>query len=389
MAGYKVPQDVEAEDKFLGPLTFKQFLFAGAAAIIGYLILFVFVDKGIWLGVAILLPFFVLFGVLAYPWSRDQPTELWLASRIRFLLVPRKRIWDQSGMKDLVEITVPKRELRTYSDGLSKDQVYSRVNALASVVDTRGWAIKNYTYTRDVDEDTDRLVAPNLPEPDEDDQILATTQDIMDENNPLLGQFSNLMQQSELKHKQETMAKVDEARHPDRQQQIDDIPLPNVAEQLEPNHSPKKKANTQDLWFLNQPEEPIDPNFAKFQTNTIVAPGAKNTNSIGMGVPQSKIKEEDEQKLLKRVHTKKAQEEALKQNSHLKTIQPISAQDPFSNPNPTADDPSAQMSLTTSVTPVDPAILALSANDDLSVETLARQAKKDMPDEGEVIIPLR
>jgi len=37
MAVYKVPQDVEADDKFLGPLSFKQFLFAGGALISGYL----------------------------------------------------------------------------------------------------------------------------------------------------------------------------------------------------------------------------------------------------------------------------------------------------------------------------------------------------------------
>lgn len=41
-----------------------------------------------------------------------------------------------------------------------------------------------------------------------------------------------------------------------------------------------------------------------------------------------------------------------------------------------------------STPPVDPAILALADNDDLNVATLARQAKRDMPDEGEVIISL-
>ncbi|MGH7158305.1 MAG: PrgI family mobile element protein [Candidatus Saccharimonadales bacterium] len=34
MATYKVIQDIEAEDKILGPLTLRQFIYAGVAAIL-------------------------------------------------------------------------------------------------------------------------------------------------------------------------------------------------------------------------------------------------------------------------------------------------------------------------------------------------------------------
>lgn len=389
MAGYKVPQDVEAEDKFLGPLTFKQFLFAGGAAITGY-ILFIFITKGIWIAVAFLLPIFAFFAILAFPWSKDQPTELWLASRIRFFIMPRKRIWDQSGVKDLVEVTVPKREVKIYSDGLSHDQVYHRVSALASVIDTRGWAIKNYTNAREAEE-SDRLVAlAEKDTPDENDQILATTVDVMDEKtNPLANQFTSLMEQSEQKHKQETLAMIEQARQYSARPADDDIPLPTVAGA--PKHKTKNKqsVNTQDLWFLNQADAPRDPNLATFQTNTVVAPGA-SAPAMGMGIPQTNIREEDEQQLLKRVHSRQAQEAAIKQNSHLKTIKPLGdGPDPAGAAMPADDSSAAQQATYPSTPPVDPAILALSSNDDLNVETLARQAKKDMPDDGEVIISLR
>jgi hypothetical protein len=36
MATYKVLQDIEAEDKLLGPLTLKQFIFAAVAIAIGF-----------------------------------------------------------------------------------------------------------------------------------------------------------------------------------------------------------------------------------------------------------------------------------------------------------------------------------------------------------------
>lgn len=37
MATYKVIQDIEAEDKLVGPLTLRQFVYAGIAAVSGYL----------------------------------------------------------------------------------------------------------------------------------------------------------------------------------------------------------------------------------------------------------------------------------------------------------------------------------------------------------------
>ncbi|NDG30951.1 PrgI family protein, partial [bacterium] len=46
MAVYTVPQDVEADDKFVGPLSFKQFIFIGIGAIAGYLSFLAL--KGFW-----------------------------------------------------------------------------------------------------------------------------------------------------------------------------------------------------------------------------------------------------------------------------------------------------------------------------------------------------
>lgn len=33
MASYKVPQDVEADDKLIGPFSFRQFIYLGIAAL--------------------------------------------------------------------------------------------------------------------------------------------------------------------------------------------------------------------------------------------------------------------------------------------------------------------------------------------------------------------
>src|SRR5476651_1493159 len=143
MATYKVLQDIEAEDKFVGPLTLKQFIFAGIAFVCAYLSFF-FLTKHAWILVIPLLPVMVTTGFLAFPWGRDQPTEIWLLAKIRFFLKPKRRIWNQSGVEQLVTITVPKRTEPEYvGSNLSQTEVRSRLKALASTIDSRGWAIKN------------------------------------------------------------------------------------------------------------------------------------------------------------------------------------------------------------------------------------------------------
>lgn len=107
MATYKVIQDIEADDKLFGPFSLKQFIFAGTAAGFAFLA-FVVASKTVIYAAIPFLPFILVPAVLAAPLGRDQPTEVWLAAQIRFFLKPRKRIWDQSGLKELVTITVPK-----------------------------------------------------------------------------------------------------------------------------------------------------------------------------------------------------------------------------------------------------------------------------------------
>ena len=360
MAVYKVPQDVEAEDKFLGPLTFKQFLFGGGALVSGYIV-FLFYAKGAYLPAAMFLPFFVAFAALAFPWSKDQPTEIWLAARIRFLLVPRKRIWDQSGIKDLVTITVPKREVHIYTDGLTQDQVRTRLNALASVVDTRGWAIKN-TQTRPdnqhLDAGSDRLVI-TAPALDEASTIVSSTTDIMDGDNTIARQFDDLMVKAEDKHHKQTMAIMEEARQHAQQSATVSSQPPQSAQQSAP--------------------------VQMSTTATTTSVVSQQTAPIGMGSPVSPTSSVDEQRVLEHIHQKQAQDRAMLDQNHMKVLAPIRNNPPLQQGLP----PVVPTGFAPIAAPVDPAILDLANNDDLNVETLARQANKgDLSDE-EVVMSLR
>ncbi|MEK9195761.1 MAG: PrgI family protein, partial [Patescibacteria group bacterium] len=158
----------EAEDKFLGPLTLKQFIFGAGAAFFGYLSFFA-VIKGFAWALIIFMPPALLGAFMAVPWSKDQPTEIWVLAKIRFYFMTKKRIWNQSGVQELVKITAPKKIEKILTNNLSQGEVTSRLKALAETIDSRGWAVKHASLAEAQMQTenfvSDRLVTPVIPEP--------------------------------------------------------------------------------------------------------------------------------------------------------------------------------------------------------------------------------
>jgi len=140
MAMYKVPQDVEADDKLIGPFSFRQFI---------YLIVVALAIAAAWglaqlfIGLAVIpLPIVLLFGALALPLRKDQPMEIYLAAMVSFYLKPRRRLWDPDGVDSLIEITVPKTVEVHLTKGLTQEDAEQRISYLANLVDSQGWAIR-------------------------------------------------------------------------------------------------------------------------------------------------------------------------------------------------------------------------------------------------------
>lgn len=217
MAVYKVIQDVEAEDKILGPLSLKQLIFAAIAAGTIFIAFRLVVATGAIYAAIPFAPIILVFGVLAAPLGRDQPTEMWLAAQIRFYTKPRIRIWDQSGIKNLVTITAPPKIEKIYTDGLDQSQVRSRLKALSSTLDSRGWAVKNVDINLTTDPaynnyQSDRIIDPSsLPIMVSDVDVRASD-DILDaSNNETAQHFDELMQQSSKTHHNELIAKMQQA----------------------------------------------------------------------------------------------------------------------------------------------------------------------------------
>ena len=142
MAQYKVPQDVEADDKLLGPFTFRQFVYLLiAAALVGILI---FLFQLFPVLALIPLPFIALFGILALPIKKDQPMETYLAAVVSYYLKPRTRIWTPGQRESTIQITAPKIVEDKRTRDITGEEATHRLSFLADIVDTQGQAVNAF-----------------------------------------------------------------------------------------------------------------------------------------------------------------------------------------------------------------------------------------------------
>lgn len=354
MATYKVIQDIEAEDKLVGPLTLRQFIYAAIAAICGYLS-FIGLAHGFWPVLFVLGPPMLFTGFFAFPWGRDQSTEIWALAKIRFYLISRKRLWDQSGVKELVTITVPKHEVRAYTNGLSQNEVQSRLNALANTLDSRGWAVKN-VYTApmmQVQDNSDRLLnLSSLPQAVPTVDVTAADDILDEENNSRAHQLSEMVAASTANRKQQLING-----------------MRNTATQIRQTVTAPAAATS---WFTQRPVDIPLPNTAIDTT-----PGSA---AIGPS---------DEAALSNALHERQAAAHVTDVNEHMKTIEPLSAKPrPAPSVQAAATVPQAPPAPVTP--PPDPATITLANNDDLTVATISRIANKKDQDNssGEVVISL-
>ena len=193
MSVYKVPQDVEAEDKLLGPFSFRQFVFL-IIAVIGIAIAYGL--STILLPLAIIpVPIILFFGALALPLKKDQPMEVYLAAVISFMLKPKKRLWQPDGIERLVEVIAPKVEEKTYGNNYDQAEVQRRLSYLANLVDSQGWSI------RGVNNPNSSMRADLFNEGQ-------AANDILDENSTTAQNINHLINQSDVRRRQEVIQKM-------------------------------------------------------------------------------------------------------------------------------------------------------------------------------------
>lgn len=341
MATYKLIQDIEAEDHILGPLTLRQFIYALAAIFFFYLC-FITIAKHAPIMLIVLLPPGLLFGFFAFPFKRDQPTEVWALAKVRFLFKPRRRLWDQSGITQLVTITAPKKVKNHLTKELSESEVKGRLELLATTIDSRGWAIKNVS--------TADLAGSQIVMPDSSDRLIDISSiprpvpeyteqpgdDMLDElSSPLSEQFTKMIQTASDQHRQKLI------------DNLNDIGPPT-------------------------PLDAIKASAVPTPTGTYTAfPYTPDIN---------------EQQLSYALRSRQAESSLSNARLHTISTSPVLAP---SNLNPIQAPPieAVKTPPTAIKRATDPAILNLAGNDDLSISAIANEARRVTGDE-EVVIEL-
>lgn len=199
MAEYKVPQDVEADDKLIGPFSFRQFIYLVVVAIslaVAYFLGRIFIGL-----ILIPLPFVLFFGALALPLRKDQPMEIYLAAVIRFFFKPRLRLWQPEGQVNLVTIVAPHVVEKQLTKDFGADEAQQRLAYLADVIDTQGWSTRGVSGTA--------MASLN-------DTITAeasTVDDMMDSSVGIGRQFDSLIEQQDAIRKQQMTQQFQSAIH--------------------------------------------------------------------------------------------------------------------------------------------------------------------------------
>lgn len=221
MGSYKVPQDVEADDKLLGPFSFRQFVYlliCVMAGGMGWVLWQIFP-----LLIIIVIPVIAFFGVLALPLKKDQPMETYVGALVSFyLLKPRKRFWQPDGLDSLVEITAPKEVGTQLAKDISQREAKARIGYLSEIVESDGWAVRGIGVPT-------QGVANYAQEEDDSD--------LLGEDNASAHRFDQMLDNQE----QSTLS---QARDAFQQQMAQPAPTPQPAQQARPQQQPHENSAT-------------------------------------------------------------------------------------------------------------------------------------------------
>lgn len=335
MAVYKVPQDVEADDKLIGPFSFRQFIYLvivalGMAAAWGL--------SQIFIGLIVLpLPIILFFGAIALPLRKDQPMEIYLAAMVKFFFKPRIRLWQPEGQINLVTIVAPHVNESSAAPALSRTEAQQRLSYLAQVIDTQGWAARGVTDTA--------MASLN-------DTITAeasTVNDMLDTSVGVGRQFDSLIEEQDAIRKQQVTQQFQSAF-----QQPPASSSPTAFQAF--------PMTTDDATYTipSQPVEPASPVYDPYPVQMhqhVIDPN---------GQPPAAAQPEPQP-------------------------EPVSASlPPVAEPTmATYNQPTTSPEQSASDMAPSPDIMRLASNKDLSISAIAREAHRLEQDEDEVVISLR
>lgn len=155
---YKVPQNVDIEDRVIGPLTLRQFMIILVA--VGTLLILYFVLVG-FLQILFYLAVIIIggtAGVLAFGKYGDQHLEVFALGAWKTLTSPRTRVWKKET--ELHQMTAKAKEPVSKEETLKRplEEARNDLESLAELVDSGGYSKGNTK---------DRIVMSEPPNPDD------------------------------------------------------------------------------------------------------------------------------------------------------------------------------------------------------------------------------
>lgn len=162
MGQYKVPQNVEAEDKILGPLTFRQFIYALMG--VGWaLIIFGLLNKIPVLMVIIGLPPSLLLLLLAFYTRDGQNFEQLLIAMVGYFAAPHRRLWVKEDVAETFHVEATKAVAEVTQR--NPQEVLSELEKVAKLIDSRGWnrpPEDDHALIQPAMANSDRIVQPPI-----------------------------------------------------------------------------------------------------------------------------------------------------------------------------------------------------------------------------------
>ena len=347
MAQYKVPQDVEADDKLIGPFSFRQFVYLLVAA--GLIALAVGLFQLFPLLALIPLPPVFLFLVLALPLKKDQPMETYLAAMVSYYLKPHTRVWTPGQRDSTILITAPKivEDIRTRD--ITGEEATHRLSFLANLMDSEGYAIKG-AVNSSMRED---LVAEANAQTDMFDSYNSENLNkAISQNTTTQRQVAMQEMQTALQNRENEQRAAQEAEQ--RRQQEEQARI--LAEQKRQREEAEFKLREEEMHRLNAEHEDAlnSMRAAISRGNDIDTSGAMIQNNRGM---------------------------------LSKKPEPAPAPTPAPEPSPVVEPAPAPKKVATE-TP-NASIIELANNPDFTVATIAKEANRlNKKEEGEVFVSL-
>lgn len=211
MGQYKVPQDVEAEDKLIGPLSLRQFIYVviglGWGALMWRLLMF-----NIVIMILAIIPITGFFLLLGFGRRQEQSFENYFVALVQFMFVPRIRMWD----KDLTQEEMIKVEIKKPELVIEKNIPKSRLQQLALIMDTHG-AQKDPTIQLQDENNQSAIIGQRILDPNQiaknigetRTQVVTPQDDVLDQNSARSEEVNNLLENVEANIHQEALKNIE------------------------------------------------------------------------------------------------------------------------------------------------------------------------------------